>query len=93
LPGLEQLKQQYGKDGLVVLGVNVGEESKKAKDHYTAKKVTWQVLVDAEERVAGVYNIESFPTYVFVDKEGKINRTLIGGQEKSDFEREISKIK
>jgi cytochrome c biogenesis protein CcmG, thiol:disulfide interchange protein DsbE len=92
LPGLEQLQKQFGNDA-VVLGVNVAEDPSKVKSHYTQKKISWQVLLDTEARVAEVYGVDGFPTYFFINKEGKIHRTIIGTAEMSYIGDELGKLK
>jgi thiol-disulfide isomerase/thioredoxin len=73
MPSLDKLNNEN--DDLVVLAVNVMEDESKVKEYIENGEYEFEVVLDEEGEVAQVYYVNSFPTSIFVDKEGY----LIGG--------------
>ncbi len=59
-------------DGVEVLSVNVGETPNSVQDFVQAYNLVYRVLLDRDNRVAGLYELIGVPTYVLIDKQGEI---------------------
>jgi len=59
-------------DGVEVLSVNVGEEPTAVQDFVQDYNLVYRVLLDRDNRVAGLYGLIGVPTYILIDKEGKV---------------------
>jgi peroxiredoxin len=71
---LKILNQQYSvmaKEGIVVIGVNLGESEKKVKKFFEGYVLNFKMLLDKEGLLADKYNLMGVPTYVFLDKAGE----------------------
>ena len=77
-PDLQRLYRQYGKRGVVVLGVDQGESAASARRFAAARGVTFPILIDEEQRYGGAYSAVGLPTTVIVDRSGRILRGVDG---------------
>ena len=79
--------------GLVILAVDVGESAAVVDSFVKDNKLTFTVLLDADQSVAQKYNIRYFPTTFFIDKDGIIENTKIGAfTSKQEVENELKQI-
>ncbi|MCM8780810.1 MAG: TlpA family protein disulfide reductase [Candidatus Omnitrophica bacterium] len=72
---IETLNAQYAeliKDDIVLLGINVGESIYKVKRFLRDHSVLYPVLLDEDTYVAYLYGIIGVPTYILIDKNGRI---------------------
>ena len=72
MPLLEDMYKKYQKLGFVILGVNVEEDSSKAKGLLKDIPVTFPILFDATNKVSKQYNVVAMPSTVMVDRSGKM---------------------
>lgn len=94
-PVLEQLHRKYGKQGLVVLGVNVGETGETMKKFLDTHPVTFPVVRDREQQVVGSAGIVAMPSSVLVDRRGTIrfvHRGFKGLTNLPELEQEIERF-
>ena len=72
---LRTLSKRYGglvKDGLEVLAIDVGEHLAKVYSFAKAHYLAYRVLIDLDASVARAYDILGVPTYVLINKKGKV---------------------
>ena len=93
MPLLETIYKKYNKMGFVLLGVNVEPDSKAAED-WLAKQppVTFPILFDTESKVTELYNVNSMPSTVIVDKQGNV-RLLHRGYKAGDENEYLDQIR
>ncbi|MDD5409372.1 MAG: TlpA disulfide reductase family protein, partial [Candidatus Omnitrophica bacterium] len=72
LKELNKLYPQMEKEGIAVFAVNVGEESYKVVRFLKDHPVSIRVLLDRDTRAAENYEINGVPTYIFMNKSGKV---------------------
>jgi thiol-disulfide isomerase/thioredoxin len=78
MPLLDELQETYGKDGLRILAINVGEDQATVESFLSQRPVSFQVLMDTDQRIAARYHVEAFPTTVLLDDEGKVIEVIEG---------------
>lgn len=80
MPALEQTWQRYGKEGVLILGINQGE-SQAVVERFARGTVdtTFPLLLDRRTEVGRTYAVRALPTTVFVDAEGRIQDIKVGG--------------
>jgi len=91
MPRLETLYEKYGKSGFVLLGVNVDDDPAAAVAAAAKLKVSFPVLLDTDKSVSKLYKLNSMPTTVVIDRDGKmrfLHRGYRAGTE-SDYEQQI----
>lgn len=72
---LKILNQRYSvmaKEGIVILGVNVGESESKVQRFFKDDQLNFKVLVDKAGLLADKYDLSGVPTYIFLDKTGQV---------------------
>ena len=79
LPSLQALHKKFGKDGLVVLGIDPYDDIKKDKiDEFMKKQgVTYTVLLASRE-IPKQYRVSGYPTMYLIDKQGAVLSTQVG---------------
>jgi peroxiredoxin len=78
LPALERINTTYQRAGLVVLGVSVDEDLRRARDFAEAMKVRYPVLLDTSPDIGRDYMLEKMPVTVLVDRSGVVRYSNVG---------------
>ena len=89
MPLLEQLHERYSSYGFTVMGVNVEEDSSKAKKMLRDVPVTFPILFDTENKASKQYKVSAMPSTVMIDRDGNM-RYLHKGYKSGD-EQEYAK--
>jgi thiol-disulfide isomerase/thioredoxin len=72
MPYLQQIQDLYADRGLVVLGLDGGENAQTVTDFALSSKYTFTLLLGAEPNVTSQYFLDAYPTTVVVDRNGRI---------------------
>lgn len=78
MPELEQAYQDNQSGGLVVLGVNQGEQQPVAADFVQQFGLTFPVVLDQDLFASRIYKVNSLPTTFFIDRNGIIRERVTG---------------
>jgi peroxiredoxin len=78
MPLLEQIHAKYEPLGFTLLGVNVEPDSAAATAWLEGMPVTFPVLFDTKNAVAGAFGVMGMPSSVFVDREGRVRHVHRG---------------
>jgi len=79
LPTLEALHQELDDEGLTIIGVNVDPGDAEPVVRFAEQKgLSFRVLHDPEQQVAGSYGVRGYPTTVVIDRAGRIVLTELG---------------
>jgi thiol-disulfide isomerase/thioredoxin len=71
-PALERLYEDNRDRGVVVLGINQGEDAKTAREFAQAMKLTYPILLDTDQSYGRAYAALGLPTTLIVTKDGRI---------------------
>ena len=72
LPAVEKLHQEFHGKGLMVIGVDGGEDSETVSQFLRTSKLSYPVLLTPDNQVMQSYSVTAFPTLVLLDAYGKI---------------------
>jgi peroxiredoxin len=72
MPLLERIDERYKDAGFTVLGVNVEGKPGPAKEVAAKAGVSFPVLVDEGQKVSELYDLESMPSSIVVDRDGVV---------------------
>ena len=91
IPGFVELQEQYGKDGLQVIGVSVDDTIEKMEPFVKELKMNYPALQglghdDVQEAYGPIWGI---PVSVIISRDGKICARHAGMATKEQFEHEI----
>jgi thiol-disulfide isomerase/thioredoxin len=94
IPHFVELQQQYGPQGLVVLGFSVDDTVDKLKPFASELRMNYPVLVglgrdDVQEAFGPLWGI---PVSYIIGRDGKICKKHMGIAPKAQFEREIKAL-
>jgi peroxiredoxin len=78
VPFLNQINTTYSSQGLVMLAVDVGENSTTIQNFMTSLNVSLPVLMDGNTSVSKMYSLTGIPTTLMLDKDGIIRFKIIG---------------
>lgn len=80
LPHTQSLSQheKAKSDDLVVLAINAREEVEQVKQFMKEKGFTFHVLLDKDGAVLDKYKVQGIPTFVLIDREGKVAWVQVG---------------
>ena len=71
-PWMSQLQARYGRDGLVVIGVNVDHDRALADEFLSANRGNFQIVYDPHGALAGKYDFKDMPTSFLIGRDGKV---------------------
>jgi thiol-disulfide isomerase/thioredoxin len=71
-PIIDSLLVEFGGKGLVLLAVNVGESRAKVLDYLRDSPRRPHIVLESDTDLADQFHSGGFPTYVVVDRDGKI---------------------
>ena len=77
-PGVDQIAQEFGDRGLVVLAVNVGESKKKVKKYLDNSPRSCKIILNEDTNLPAIFAAKSYPYYVLLDRDGNIAGTQKG---------------
>jgi peroxiredoxin len=78
VPDIEAAYKQYGPKGLVILGVNITEDTETVRAYAKRVGITFPVAADPESAVADAYRVSAIPAHFFVDKNGVLKEIRQG---------------
>jgi len=76
---VQAASQKYGKDGLVVLGVNINEGQDAVRSYASRVGITFPVGADAQSAIADAYRVNAIPAHFFLDRNGVLREIRQGG--------------
>ncbi|HNT35791.1 MAG TPA: TlpA disulfide reductase family protein, partial [bacterium] len=77
-PIVETVFQASKSQDLVVIGIFSERAEDKIKEFATTQGLTFPIVVDAEKSVMKDFNVNSWPCFVLLDKEGSVKKELPG---------------
>ena len=78
LPALDRINTTYNRAGLVVLGVSVDEDARRAREFAEAMKLGFPILFDTMSDIGRDYLIEKMPMTILVDRSGVVRYVNAG---------------
>ncbi len=70
-PWMKQIQQQYKKDGLVIIAINVDQDKKLADSFVNEFKPDFSVFFDQDGKLAEDFKVASMPSSFVIDRQGK----------------------
>jgi peroxiredoxin len=78
MPVLDHINTTYNRSGLVVLGVSVDEDARRARDFAQGMKLGYPVLLDTTPDIGRDYSIQRMPLTILVDRSGVVRFSSVG---------------
>ncbi|MBL7129366.1 MAG: TlpA family protein disulfide reductase [Ignavibacteria bacterium] len=97
MPALSEISEELKDKDFQMIGLNVFERTPgKAESFINANPVSYTIVEGNEEVVAAFSeaiksSIEAIPTTFIINRDGKIEETIVGGRDKETFLKSINK--
>src|SRR5450432_1199331 len=78
MPALDRINITYQRAGLVVLGVSVDEDLRRAKEFAAAMSVSYPILFDTGTEIGKDYFLQKMPMTILVDRSGIVRYSAVG---------------
>lgn len=73
IPELQKMHDQYGARGFKVIGVSLDDTGADTVRQFVSEhKMTYPIVLDAEGKLANIFQTSVIPTTVLIDRNGKI---------------------
>ncbi len=92
MPELQAAYDAYAAGGLVVLGVNQGEDAATVKAFLDERRLTFPVALDEQYAASQRYQVNSLPTTFFIDRDGVIREIVIGQMNAALLKQQLKSI-
>lgn len=70
-PWMKAMHEKYGKDGLVILAINVDQEKKQADTFLKDFTPAFPVMFDSTGALAAQFKVQTMPSSYLLDRNGK----------------------
>ena len=89
IPAINAVYEKYKEQGLVVLGVNAGEQSDKVSKYQNSHNISYPILLDTKGTIQNRYRVSGIPAHFVINANGKIIYVGTGGFNKSALEQNV----
>ena len=91
IPWFIEFQERYKENGLAVIGVSIDDSWKPVKAFVEEKKVNYPIVIDTEG-VRKLYELNSMPMTLLIDRSGEIAASYIGVVEKAACESKLREL-
>jgi peroxiredoxin len=91
MPHIQKMHERLASKGLVVLGLDVGEDAATVANFAKEQSYTFRLLVDGEPEVTSRYFVQAYPTTFVVDRAGRIVFRDMGSAKPTDLQAAVEK--
>src|SRR6266852_5551563 len=78
MQALDRINTTYQRAGLVVLGVSVDEDLRRAREYATSMAVSYPILLDTGSNIGRDYLLQKMPVTMLVDRAGVVRYSVVG---------------
>ena len=78
LPALDRINQTYARAGLIVLGVSIEPDRRRAGEYAASLHVSYPVLIAGNGTLGRDYAIEKMPMTILIDRAGIVRYVHVG---------------
>ncbi len=69
---VDRINDEYGKKGLIILAINVGESKKTVKKYLEQHPRTTRIVLTDDTNLAAMFAAKEYPIYVVIDRDGNV---------------------
>jgi cytochrome c biogenesis protein CcmG/thiol:disulfide interchange protein DsbE len=69
---VDDVAREFDDKGLIVLAIDVLEPDQKVKKYFTDHPRSVPIVLTKDTNLAAMYNAQSYPIYVVIDRDGNI---------------------
>lgn len=92
MPAMDALYRKYGRKGLKIFAVNVGDSREQAEEFIEQTRVSYPVLLDKNRAVWARFGLTGLPATFFIDRSGAIKHKVLGAASRETLTRYIQNL-
>jgi peroxiredoxin len=92
MPELVKFYNQYHKQQVEILAVNVGDNPQEVPKFTEKNQITFPVLIDKNDKISNLYQVSGFPTTFIIDAKGKIRDIIVGSTTEATLASKVDKL-
>ena len=92
IPMFIEVYEELKDEDFVILAVSIGEGKEKVSGFVSEKGMTFPVLLDSSKDVARRYLVRAIPTSVVIDRDGVVQRIVVGMMHESQLRAELKDL-
>jgi len=92
LPMMEKLHREFNTSGLVVLGMDAGENAETVAKFLQTTKLSYPVLLGVDGELAHTYDVNAFPTVILIDRQGQIALFRVGAGSEAALREQLAQL-
>jgi peroxiredoxin len=78
MPALNKINTTYQRAGLVVLGISIDDDLRRAEEFAVSMKVAYPIMFDAGSELGRDYLLQKMPMTILVDRSGVVRYSHVG---------------
>jgi peroxiredoxin len=78
MQALDRINTTYNRAGLVVLGVSVDDDMRRAREFASSMSVSYPMLFDTGSVIGKDYNLRKMPMTMLLDRDGIVRYSVVG---------------
>lgn len=78
IPALGRIHETYARAGLVVLGVSVDPDGRRAAEFAAAAGIAYPVLIATDPQIGRAYAVDQVPMTILIDRDGVVRYVHTG---------------
>lgn len=92
MPEFERQYQKWKDEGLVVLAINLSEDTLTVNNFVRRFELNYPILRDVNRKTERSYGLKSYPTTFFIKPDGSIAEIKVGGMTEADIDERIERL-
>jgi cytochrome c biogenesis protein CcmG, thiol:disulfide interchange protein DsbE len=90
-PILDRVSRKHKERGLVVVGINTNDADERLAPLFAKQTgLSYPIVRDADDRVAGLYGVVNLPTLVIIDTKGSVIAVRSGLEDDGELDRLVN---
>lgn len=78
MPALNRINTTYERAGLVVLGISIDEDVRRAREFADSMRVSYPLMFDPGSEIGRDYLLQKMPVTILVDRSGVVRYSHVG---------------
>jgi peroxiredoxin len=92
MPAMQEVYDQYREQGLVILAIDMEEDSRTVRRWIEQGGFTFTFLLDSDGEQVKRYNVTAAPTSYFVDRGGIIRDLKLGALNRTEMQAKVQQL-
>jgi peroxiredoxin/outer membrane lipoprotein-sorting protein len=92
MPNIQKLHREFKSRGLVVLGINYGEDAERVRPFLEKNGYDFRILLDRVKSVGERYQVGGIPALFIIDKTGTIRAHFVGVRDEDTLREALARV-